>query len=98
VADEFSLGRLYAKIPGSDAREAGVADALEALIEEERPVVVDALKRSLAGDMGLYLSLWRSTRVPESEQDEDEESDAFDASGAQFAAYNWIAEGCLRCR
>jgi hypothetical protein len=82
-----------------------LSDALSILLQQQRPVVVDALLRAYGSDSGLFVSLWRSVRSSMSpepgDEDYEEETDAQilnDPAAEKVAGHMWISEGCPHSR
>ena len=83
----------------------GLDEALNVLMDRERPVVVAALLEGFGGESGLFLALWRSNGGPEDELPPDEEdkwqappeTDADilnDVTPEKMVGLQWILEGC----
>jgi len=107
--DAFVVGQHYARMPDWEADEEITKDeALDALAENERTAVVDALMRALGGVSGLYASLWNSREAaeqgqaddaePDAEPDDDLCDDTYDPDASQMSAYSWVDNGCGRYR
>ena len=111
--DAFIVGQLYARMPDWEPNEEITKDeALEALAENERTAVVDALMRAFGGVSSLYASLWKSREAAEQGQEDDAEpdtapdtepdddlcDDTYDPDASQMSAYSWVDNGCSRYR
>lgn len=98
IVDRFVVGQLFAWMPDWDADEdVEFADALDRLIEAEREVVVEALRKGFGSTAGLYASLWQSPKDFGDVEEAFEDQDCFEPDDAGKAqAYEWVSEGCSR--
>jgi hypothetical protein len=98
IVDRFVVGQLFAGLPDWDAHEEVEFDeALDRLIEAERDLVVEALRKDFGGAAGLYASLWQSPKDFGDAEEVCEDRDCFEPDDAgKLQAYEWVSEGCLR--
>ena len=89
----------------ADDSEEALPEALHILIERERAGVVRAVLQGFGGDVGLFLSLWRSQGTRNEAgfvEKDDEQQDMSEThyeilnepTREKLAGYEWISEGC----
>ena len=97
--DKFTLGRLYQSVENDSTNDdVGMYDAMESIVEAQRPAVVAALQEGFGLEEGLISSLW-STRRGRDTFDSDDGDEIVPETGmsmSKLKALDWILGGCLR--
>ena len=109
LLDKFLLGFLFGTTQQySPEEELDFGEAVNALVEEERPAVVEALIKGFGSVAELYASLWKSCKFSTAEPNEPEgdseveeyiedDYEVFEPDEVgKLAAYERVAEGCCR--
>ncbi len=95
--DEFTLGRLYQDLDnGSTNDDVGMYDAMESIVEAQRPAVVAAIQDGFGDEEDLIRSLWNCCMMGDFDSDEDGDEIVPEAgmSMPKLKALDWIMGGC----
>lgn len=99
IADRFVIGQLFARRPDWDPDgEVEFSVALDRLVEAEREIVVEALRKGFGSTANLYASLWQSPKALDDPEEALEDQDCFDPDddAGKLQAYEWLTCGCPR--
>lgn len=93
---DLILGQLYGQNAAAPLTEER-SEILDALVENERQTVVNALQAGFGGDEKLYESLARSREPQNTGSDDDHVLDHWEITWQNSAGYEWVREGCQPC-
>jgi len=93
------LGQILPDDELSEDEDEARSEALQILLDRERPTVVTGLTKAYGSDADLFVALWRSVTSGNDDYAEEDYAEILNVpSTEKLAGYSWISDGCPNVR